>query len=289
MTTNLKKLVAIFTIAATITTGCRSSDEYKKIAISGDKYAEAVNQLLITAGDIRLEASSEQLLRNDRIINLSVADYNKLSQEDEKQLAILSKIREHNHLLKAYFAKLFELADSSAPKQAETEIEGITSNLNKIGQELRGSDLITNPSIFSGITNLVVSSQIRGSLRQELEQRKQTIMLELSIQQELLQALSKSIEQNTNLIKLAQEERFVIRPLIKPELIDSEDEWIETRRNILTKQRNAQQLKLASQTLGEFKTVFKDFVEGRMSIQKLNTFLKDVDSFLVIVESTKNK
>nr|WP_236116981.1 hypothetical protein [Hassalia byssoidea] len=51
---------------ATFITGCRSTDEYKKLAETGGKYAEAVNQLLTASGEITIEASSEQLLREDR-------------------------------------------------------------------------------------------------------------------------------------------------------------------------------------------------------------------------------
>ncbi|QLE41337.1 hypothetical protein FD723_13410 [Nostoc sp. C052] len=281
------KVVAMFVVTATLATGCRSTEEYKKIAEAGNKYAEAVDQLLIAAGDIRIEASSEKFLRNDRVTNLNVADYNKVSQVDDRRIEILGKIRKHNHLLQAYFAKLFELADSQAPQQASTEIEGITSNLNKIGKELQGSDLITDPSVFAGVTNVIVGSQLRGALREELEKRNKTIVLELTIQKELLQALSQSIEQDMALIKIAQEERLVIRPLIQEELISDNKEWIEFRKDVLTMQRRSNELKEASEALEEFKNVFQNFIEGKLTIQRVNGFLREIDSFLAIVEASK--
>lgn len=66
MNKKLHRSVAAFALMATFITGCRSTDEYKKLAETGGKYAEAVNQLLTASGEITIEASSEQLLREDR-------------------------------------------------------------------------------------------------------------------------------------------------------------------------------------------------------------------------------
>ncbi len=278
------KTIAVVAVIAALTSGCRSSDEYRKLTEAGNKYAQAVNSLLITAADIHLESSSEQILKDDRLTNQTIQEYQKYSQLDEERLHIINDLRLHNQLLQAYFSKLEDLANSDAPHQSATEIEGIVSNLNSVGQKLHQSDLITHKGVFPRITRLVVDSQIRGALKQELEKRHQIILRELTLQQEMLNALGDSMQHEIELIKQAREERLVIRPLIQDELIQNEDGWIQTRKNILTMDRKVTELKNASQTLGEFKEVFQASVEGKISIQRLNTALKEIDSFIALVE-----
>ncbi|MEH2285516.1 MAG: hypothetical protein V7K90_30090 [Nostoc sp.] len=284
---NLHQVVIIFALIASITTGCRSTDEYKKLTNAGSQYTNAVDKLLDTASNIRIDTTSEQLLRNDRILNQTIEDYQKLTQVDDERLEVLGKLRKHNKLLGDYFRLLNELASSDAPTRAQGEIAGVVDNLNNIGKQLQGSDLITNSGLFQGITNLVVSSQIRGALRDELEKRNRTIMLELTIQKQMLKALGDSIAQDVKLIRIAREERFVIRPLIQDTAISDADTWIETRRNLLIMEARGKELNEASQTLSNFQKVFQDFVEGKLSLARLNAFLQDVDAFLQLVEADK--
>ncbi|MEH2095019.1 hypothetical protein [Nostoc sp.] len=284
---NLHQVVIIFVLIASITTGCRSTDEYKKFANAGSQYTNAVDKLLDTASNIRIDTTSEQLLRNDRILNQTIEDYQKLAQVDEERLEVLGKLRKHNKLLGDYFRLLNELASSDAPTRAQGEIAGVVDNLNNIGKQLQVSNLITNSGLIQGITNLVVSSQIRGALRDELEKRNRTIMLELTIQKEMLKALGDSITQDVKLIRIAREERFIIRPLIQDTAISDADTWIETRRNLLIMEARGKELNEASKTLSNFQKVFQDFVEGKLSLARLNAFLQDVDAFLQLVEADK--
>ncbi len=284
----LRKTIVAFAVIAALTTGCRSTDEYKKLANAGSQYANAVDKLLDAASTSRIDTTSEQLLRNDRILNQTIEDYKKLAQPDEEYLEVIGKLRKHNRLLSDYFRLLNELASSDAPTRAQGEIAGVVDNLNKIGKELQGSDLITNPGLFQGITNLVVSSQIRGALRDELEKRNRTILLELTIQKEMLKALGDSIGQDVKLIRIAREERFVIRPLIQDTAIPDADTWIETRRKLLTMEARGKELNEASKALGNFQEVFQAFVEGKLSLAQLNAFLQDVDAFLKLVEADKS-
>ncbi|WP_223269725.1 hypothetical protein [Nostoc sp. 'Peltigera membranacea cyanobiont' 213] len=89
---NLHQVVIIFVLIASITTGCRSTDEYKKFANAGSQYTNAVDKLLDTASNIRIDTTSEQLLRNDRILNQTIEDYQKLAQVDEERLEVLGKL-----------------------------------------------------------------------------------------------------------------------------------------------------------------------------------------------------
>jgi hypothetical protein len=287
MKKTLHKTVFVFAIIATLTTGCRSNDEYKKFANAGSKYTNAVDKLLDAAGDIRIDTTSEQLLRNDRIINLTIDDYKKLADRDDERLEVIRKLRKHNRLLGNYFQLLNELARSDSPTQAQGEIAEVVDNLNTIGNELQGSDLLTNSGLLQGISNLVVSSQIRGALRDELEKRHRTILLELTIQKEMLKILGDSIAQDVKLIRIAREERFIIRPLIQEATISDEDVWIEARRDLFTMENRGQELQFASQALGNYQEVFQAFYEGKLTSERVNNFLQEVDDFLQLVETDK--
>lgn len=281
------KAVIFITVLITFLSGCRSTDEYKRLAEAGTKYADAVDSLLDTAGDIRINATSEQLLKDDRIQNRSIDDYIKLSQLDVERLQILSELRTHNQLLKRYFERLQELATSKAPEQAQSEIGGIVDNLNTVGNKLRGSSLVSNNEVFKGVTGFIISSQIRGALREELEKRNKTIDLELITQRELLDALGKSIKQDVELIQIAQEQRLVINPLVQTAPVSNGDTWITTRRTVLTMQKNVSQLASASMAMNNFRDVFKAFVEGRTESDRINTLLTDIESFVAIVTTLK--
>ena len=287
MIKNLTKTVGLVVVIAALASGCRSNTEYKKLTEAGNKYTLAVNQLLTTAGDIRIDATSEQLLKDDRISNRSVDNYTKLSQVDRDRLKVLNDIRIHNQLLQAYFSKLQELAHSDAPEQTKKEIDGIANNLNSIGKKLQGTNLIANKAVFQGVANIIVDSQIRGAMREELEKRNKTILQELTIQQEILNALGDSMQQDVALIKSAQEQRLVIRPLIQPEPIVQQDEWIQTRKKILTMDRKIAELRQASTALGEFKDIYQASVQGKLSIARINGVLQDMDSFLALIEKNK--
>ncbi|MEH2174314.1 hypothetical protein [Nostoc sp.] len=287
MKKTFRKTVVVFAVIATLTTGCRSTDEYKKFAKAGNEYANAVDKLLDAATDIHIDKTSEQLLKDDQITNQTREDYEKLTETDEERLEVIDNLRKHNNLLRDYFQLLNELASSDAPVRAEGEINGVVDNLNNIGKELQKSDLIKNPGLFEGITNLVVSSQIRGALRNELEKRNGTIMRELTIHTAMLKSLGDSIEQDTKLIRIAEEDRLVIRPLTQDAEIPDKEAWIETRREILTR-RQGKELKDASNTLSEFQGIFQGLIEGKLNIARLNSFLQDVDNFLQLVEADKN-
>ncbi|WP_375506339.1 hypothetical protein [uncultured Nostoc sp.] len=286
MKRTFRKTVVVFTVIATLTTGCRSTDEYKKFAKAENEYANAVDKLLDAASDIHIDYTSEQLLNNDKITNQTRGDYKSFTENDEQRLEVIDKLRKHNNLLRDYFQLLNELASSDAPARAQEEINGVVDNLNNSGKELQGSNLITNSGLFEGITNLVVSSQIRGALRNELEKRNGTIMHELTIHTEMLKILGDSIEQDAKLIRQAEEERLVILPLTQDAEIPDKEAWIETRREILIRRRG-KELKDASNALSEFQGVFQGLIEGKLSLARLNGFLQDVDNFLQLVEADK--
>jgi outer membrane murein-binding lipoprotein Lpp len=285
MKTNIKKTLTLFAVIATLTTGCQSKDEYKKLADAGNTYTTALDQLLTTASNIKIKATSEKLLQQHQIAVLTVEQYQKISETDEKRLQIINDLIQHNQLLHAYFEKLESLVNSNAPQQTKMEIDGIATNLNSIGKRLQASNLVPQPSLISTATGFVVDSQITGVLREEIQKRHPLILQELTLQEKLLDALGDDVQHDINMIKSLQEYRLVIRPLTKTEPISNEDGWIQIRQQILTMQRRSADFKNASNALGNFKTIYQAYLSGNGNKNDLNRFAKQINTLLASVQT----
>ena len=285
MKTNIRKTVTLFAVIATLTTGCHSKEEYKKLAEAGNTYANALDQLLTTASNIKIKATSEKLLNSRRMAVLTAEQYKLISDTDEKRLQIINDLIKHNQLLHAYFEKLESLVNSNAPQQTKIEIDGIATNLNSIGQRLQASNLVPQTSLISTAAGFVVDSQITGVLREEIQKRHPLILKELTLQEKLLDALGDDVQHDINMIKSLQEYRLVIQPLTKTEPISNEDEWIEIRQQILTMQRKSADFKNASNALGNFKTIYQAYLSGNGNKNDLNRFAKQINTLLASVQT----
>jgi hypothetical protein len=277
---NIKKSLVAFTVMAALTTGCQSRDEYKKFSDAGNKYTTAIESLLISAGDMRIKATSEKILAGDQISNLTIEQYKQLSQTDEKRLQIINDLIQHNQLLHAYFQKLEDLATSDAPERAKYEIEGITTNLSEIGTKLQAEDLIRGQSLITSVANLAIDAKISGVLRKVIEKHNPLIIKELTIQQAMLKALSLDIKSDIGTIKSAEEYRLVIEPLVNAEPITNKKAWIDMRQQVLSMQKKSFEFQKASETLGEFKEIYQAFLTGKTSKGNLNDFVRNVNVFI---------
>ena len=171
----VKKVNRVFIITAVFVTflgGCRSTAEYQKLAKAGSEYTTDLDSLLTEAGNIKIDETSEHILSDQRISNsITFSQYTELSRPDIERLKILEELREHNKLLARYFSLLNEVATSNAPQDAQKEIGDVADNLNKLGEKLCSGNLV-NKTILQPAASLIISSQIRGALRQELQKRK---------------------------------------------------------------------------------------------------------------------
>jgi len=243
--------------------------------------------------NIEIDTTSEKLLQDDDLSNQTQQLYENLSNEDEKLLKIVTQLRQHVQLLSGYFGLLYELATSDAPDRAKKAIgdnsSGIIGNLNTIGSQLRGSGLITGAAadVAAPITKLVVGGIIRGALKDELEERKETIQKELALQEELLQALSDKISHDLTITRETRERRLVIAPLTSPTPISKPEEWIANRRSVLTMKLTADQLKTASNNVRKLRDAFEDLVSGKLTLDRVNSLLADFDALLSIAEKLK--
>ncbi|AFY55441.1 hypothetical protein Riv7116_2960 [Rivularia sp. PCC 7116] len=287
MLNNFRKTFVLVAVVATLSTGCRYSKKYENLAKAGDSYTDAVDTLLEQAKKLHIEASSEAILADDRISNQTAEQYQKNAAKDREIIQVINEIKNHNQLLKDYFEKLKELATDDAPERTKKEITGIATNLKKVSNNLKKTSFFPEESVLQRIGSLVIDSKIQGALREELEKRDRLILKELTIQQEMLKKLSEFMKVRVEIKRNAQEQRFVIRPLIQESNIQKEQDWIQQRVNILKSDNRVEQLEAASVALQEFKDIFKDSVEDKITVARLNNSLEDIDNFLALLEKTE--
>jgi hypothetical protein len=272
MTKNLKKTLLAVAIIATFTSGCRSTEEYKKFAEAGNNFTEANNALLDTAENITVDTTSERLLsdRNNPELNSSndrrsAARYEELSKQDIERLELIAELRKHNQLLQDYFSTLIELAGSDSPEKTQKSVDNIALQLQNSGVKLINFGKIGK--LFP-VTKIVLDARIRGAIRKELERRKETIYREISIQEESLKILSESMEHDIKVMRKLQEFRLVIKPLLQPGDME-ENDWIEARNNLMIQDDSViLAIKKAKGSLGKFKAMFIASVEGELTSKR---------------------
>lgn len=286
MLNNFRKTFVLVAVVATLSTGCRYSKQYKTLAETGDSYTDAVDTLLEEAKVLHIEASSETILADDRISNQTPEQYQENATKDREIIATINEIKNHNQLLKDYFKKLLKLATTKAPEDTKKEITGIATNLEKVSENLKKTNFFPEERVLQVIGNLVINSKIQGALREELEKRDKLILRELTIQQEMLKKVSEFMRFRNDIKQNAKELHSVIRPLIREEKMTYQEErdWIDDRISILKSDNEMQKLEAASEALQEFKDVFKDTVEGKITVARLNSALEDIDDFLALLE-----
>lgn len=211
------KASIISLIGASLVACGASLREYKKFANAGQEYATALDTLLVTSGNYVVDANSEKLFSNR--VEDTVKDremYIEITEQDKKWLILIGRMRQHTDLLKRYFIALENLATSDAPTQAQQVTEDIFTQLNNVSTNIQGNPLVSGTigSDLSEIPKIILSNKIKGALRKELEQRKETIYRELAIQELVLELLTTDLKNNLITIQENQEERLLLRPYI---------------------------------------------------------------------------
>lgn len=291
MNKTFKKTLLAVAIITTFTSGCRSKDEYRKFAQAGKNFADANNALLDAAGNVTVDTTSERLLsyRTGQELNPSdaqktAARYEELSNQDIERLELIKELRKHNQFLQDYFNKLIDLAGSDSPDKTQKSVDNIALQLQNSGVKLINFGKIGK---LPSVTKIILDARIRGAIRKELERRKETIYREISIQEESLKVLSKSMEDDIKVMRDLQKYRLVIKPLLQAENID-EDDWIETRNKLIIQDDSViLTINQAKGSLGELKQIFIASIEGELTSKRLNKFIQETNSFSELVLNKK--
>lgn len=284
------KASIISLIGASLVACGASLREYKKFANAGQEYAIALDTLLVTSGNYVVDANSENLLRYR--VEDTVKDhemYIKITGQDKEWLMLIGRMRQHTDLLKRYFIALENLATSDAPTQAQEVTEDIFTQLNNVSTNIQGNPVFSSKigSALSEIPKIILSNKIKGALRKELEQRKETIYRELAIQESVLKLLTTDLQTNLATIQENQENRLLFTPYTTADPISDPDEWIEKRRNILTMTLSIEALNDASKSAQNFKEAFQLLLEDKFTIARANELLSEINSLVNVAEQIK--
>lgn len=290
------RLIAVFVLALALSAGCHSVKQYAGFADIGTTYTTALDTLLSVTVDIEIDTTSERLLQDDALSNLTLQQYQNLSSGDERLMKDVAALRAHVRLLGQYFAMLGELAGSGAPDQAKAIIgnaeTGIVAGINKVSTELRGSDLLKGglANQAGTGTKFVVNAIIQQELRVELEQRKELINNELLLQEALLKSLADRITHDLAITQQAREQRLVIDPLReeKPIAPASADRWIANRRKVLKMKLTSDELNAASANVHELRQAFEALVTGGLTLDRIFSLRGGFNALLASALSLKN-
>jgi hypothetical protein len=287
----------IFTVFITVIgSGCgKSPREVARFAKAGTTYTLAMDNLLVRAGDLQVDANSEAILyadvrRADREEYLK--QYRALTDADIERLKVINQLRTHTKLLAHYFELLYELSTTDAPDRTATAIEGTVKNLNEFGTSLRTVPTIDEnvTKVISGLTKFVVTAKIRAALNRELEARKDVILKEIITQEELLNYLSEDIKQNLMVVGKTREKRLVIDPLLADEPISMEDreKWKANRKAAITAIKTIDDLKTANKAVKKLREAYESLFSGKLNIEKINDALADFEIIISSAEAIKN-
>jgi hypothetical protein len=277
-------------LLVTFATSCKSTKEFATLAQAGTSYTTAMDSLLLATQQVEIDTTSERLLQDDTLSNLSLKQYRNLSDQNEETVRLIALLRRHVKLLSRYFGLLQELATSNAPGRAKTAIGGVIDNLNSVSKEIRGSALVP-ANVASGaglITSAIISGKIRGALKEELNARKDTIEKELFLQEGLLKFLSEHLTHDFAIIKETREQRLVITPLTSETPIANADGWVNNRRSILTMSLVSQELNTASNSVKTLREAFGDLVSDKLTLDRVNLLLNDFSSLLAVAEKLRS-
>lgn len=279
-------LISVFNI------GCgRSPREAARFAKAGTIYTTALDQLLVRTNDLNIDANSEFLLQSDTTSNQTLEAYTTLTDADREKLVAINRLRAHTKLLARYFEHLYELSTSDAPERTANAIEGTLSNINDLGSQIRGSNIITDAAagVISSVTKLIVTAKIRRAVNQELAARNETIRKELVTQEELLKILANDIGHNITVSNKIRELRLVIDPLTNtvPISAGNIDKWKADRKIAITAVATIEDLQNASKAVRKLREAYESLLSGKLDLTRLNDALSDFEIILSTAESLK--
>jgi hypothetical protein len=272
---------AVVIALSVFTAGCDSAKQYATFAQLGSTYAAAIDRVLLIAGNLKIDATSEQLLADKRLAGPTLASYRAVSAVDEDRLKVINQLRAHVHLMGLYLSALNDLATSTAPDTAATAASGAAQGLEQAGFKLRAGNVV------SPIAKIVVASVIRGALRRELEARQVTIRTELTLQEKLIDEMAGIVQHDVGLLRERLENRVVIGPLVAASAIADPDQWVFNRRIVLNLTTAPQELQIASTAVKKLRLAFENLIEGKLTADRVNSVLTDFNAILAVGDTLK--
>lgn len=282
----MRRLIVFIVLLVLCSCANRRINQFSTFADAGSTYTEAMVRLTTEAGNIVIDADSEELLRDrdqftqDERGNL----YFKRTRALETLLSTIRDIRVHTSLLNRYFMALSQLASSRSPASVTGQLSAIVTSMEKIHPDIENSK-IGNASVkdFMGsATPLVISGFKRKKLEDELRKNAGTIERELELQNALLKALSEQLKTDMEIILNLKNYQHVAQPYISsPKLPDN---WKEKRKEILTSYLSLDAADKAREAAGDLKTAFLDLLENKTGSAGFKPLFEDINAMIDLIE-----
>lgn len=271
-------------LLASWTAGCATTVEqqHHTLATAGSAYAAAVEQLLVADAELHVDASSERLLQNDVLANLTAAQYERAAEDDRRIVGTLADLRRHVRLTRRYFVQLDELGADRTATRVDDSLARIATELRRLGTGLEDSPLLdaSGRKALGALGTVAVAAGVRGALARELHARGEAIRRELALQQALLASLGRAIEANLATVTQAQEYRLVRAPLLAEKPISNADRWVTRRRDVLMAHATAGELTAAAEAAGSLRQAFEALIRGRLTAERLEVIGLELQALL---------
>lgn len=249
-----------------------------------------MDSLFTTSAQYFVDQNSVTLLANDLQEPASDQEsYENASKLDAEWLNLVGLMRQHTNLLKKYFEQLENLATSNTPEQAKQATEKVFNQINSISNSIQQSPLIRPEAIspLSSIPKIILSSKIKGALREELLSRKEAIYRELELQDIVIELLATQLKKDLQIISQYKEERTTYNQFISETPVSNPDAWIIARRNFRITDLSVKALEDATKATTDFKNSFQLVLEDRFSTARANALLAEISYLLTVTKELK--
>jgi hypothetical protein len=262
--------------------------QFREFADVGVAYVDAADAFLEEAGDAAIDADSHVLMvARERLPDSAergkdLVESNRLLSE---RLGLLSDLRLHGHLLRAYFLALAALAESDSPTEIGAATAEIVTSLGALDDEIRRAKVGDREvGDFSGaVVEIAVAGFRRAALERELEAHASTIERELDLQQAAMRAIGEQLRTDLEVVLAGLETTEIVRPFRGTRQLPRR--WATSRREILKAAVSVESADAAADAATELKASFVKLVEDRLGISDLQSLIGDIDRVLELIES----
>lgn len=279
-------------LLAVLAGGCASTatlSRFDAFAQAGAQYVQATDPLLTQAGQIKLDASSEELLRLRAVAPVSRDNFLARDKADRGYLDELSLLRRQVDLLGEYFSALDALATSKTPEAFGSTMATTATTLGTLGQELRGGTIAQAPAavqaLASGVGSLVVVAAESRALERELEARKETIAAVLLLQEAMLGAIRDQVSASLQATARRQYDEQVITPYETPDTTLDPTTWKQDRQQGLEPPDPVVQLTAAEGAARNLRLAWTKLISHQLGPDDINAVTSELQPILAALDS----
>lgn len=277
-------------LAATVLPACASTarvGQFHAFAEAGVAYVDAADAFLDEAGDAAVDADSRLLMvARERLPDSanrtrSLLDSNSLLRE---RLNLLSDLRRHGQLLRAYFLALAALAESDRPAEIGEATREIVDALGRLDERIRAARVggARVGEFAAGVTELAVATFRRAALDRELEAHADLIARELDLQEAAMRAVAGQLHADLAIVLAGLETTEVVRPFAGTRQLPRR--WPDSRREILRAGQAIESADAAADAAARLRRAFVALAEDRLGTADLQPLVADVDRIVDLIE-----